>query len=364
MDVTDASVAVIRDSFGRLPDGREVERVELRGEAGFSVSIITYGAAVQALHVPDRDRCCADVVLGHDTIEPYLARREFFGATVGRYANRIARAAFVLDGVRHGLSANDGVNTLHGGAEGFDRALWSIEALGEGPEPFVTLGYVSPDGECGFPGTVSALVTYRISGPQALTMTFEATTDRPTVLNLTHHGYFNLGGVATSGDVLDHELTLFAEHFLPVDAGLIPSGERAPVAGSPFDFRKARPIGAGIREAHTQLQLARGYDHCFVLAGERIASPRLAARVVHPGSGRTLDLFTDQPGIQFYSGNFLDGTIETKSGRLCRQSDAFCLEPQGWPDAPNQPDFPSARVAPGDVYRHRTILSFNATSGD
>lgn len=351
--------AVVRDAFGRLPDGRAVERVSLRGAAGFCVSIITYGAAVQALHVPDRAGECADVVLGRDRIEPYLARRDFFGATVGRYANRIADAAFVLDGVRHQLSANDGGNCLHGGSGGFDRALWTIEAVGSEPEPFVTLAHASPDGDDGFPGILTARVTYRISGGRELTIAFEATTDRPTVVNLTHHGFFNLGGVAGHCDVLDHELAIFADRFLPVDARLIPLDTVVPVNGTPFDFRAPRTIGAHIREANEQLRLARGYDHCFVLRGERTTPPRLAARVVHPASGRVLDLLTDQPGIQFYSGNFLDGTVEGKYGRLHRQSDAFCLEPQIWPNAPNRPDFPSARLDPGEAYRHVSIFRFS-----
>jgi aldose 1-epimerase len=359
MSVASSSGAIVRDAFGQLPNGRPVERVSLHGAAGFLVSIITYGAAVQALHVPDRGGKLADVVLGHDRIEPYLARRNFFGATVGRYANRIADAAFTLDGVRHQLSANDGGNCLHGGSGGFDRALWTIEAVGSVPEPFLTLAHASPDGEDGFPGTLAARVTYRITGERELTIAFEATTDRPTIVNLTHHGFFNLGGVAGDCDVLDHELVIFADRFLPVDAELIPLDEFAPVDGTPFDFRVPRPIGAHIRAAHEQLRLTRGYDHCFVLRGERNAPPGLAARVVHPASGRVLDLLTDQPGIQFYSGNFLDGTVEGKYGRLHRQSDAFCLEPQIWPNAPNRADFPSPRLEPDESYRHVSIFRFS-----
>jgi aldose 1-epimerase len=359
MRATEQPGAVARDVFGHLPDGRAVERVLLRGMAGFEVSIITYGAAVQSLLAPDRDGRLADVVLGHDTIEPYLARRDFFGATVGRYANRIAGAAFMLDGVYHQLSANDGRNTLHGGTEGFDRALWSIDTIGSGPEPFVVFSRESPDGENGFPGTLLARVTYQVSGGQTLTITLEATTNRPTFVNLTHHGYFNLGGGAQAGDILDHELTLFADRFLPIDAELIPLPEALDVAGTPFDFRSPRLIGARIREGHQQLRLAHGYDHCFVLGRDRSASPRLAARAVHPASGRAFDLMTDQPGIQFYSGNFLDGSVAGKHGSPHRQSDAFCLEPQCWPDAPNRPDFPSARLNPGETYRHVSSLRFH-----
>lgn len=348
-----------REPFGHLPDGTAVERITLRGEAGFSVSIMTLGAAIQALYAPDRAGGCADVVLGHDTLEPYLARRDFFGATVGRYANRIANAAFTLDGACHTLCANDGANTLHGGAEGFDRVLWAIESLGESPTPFVTLTRTSPDREAGFPGELIARVTYSISGPQQVTIAYEATTDRPTVVNLTHHGYFNLAGTASGEDILGHELTLQAERFLPVDSGLIPVGAPADVAGTPFDFRGPRLIGTSIRMDDPQLRLARGYDHCFVTHDAEVSAPRPVARVVHRASGRALDLATDQPGIQFYSGNFLDGSIPGKGGRLYRQSDAFCLEPQRWPAAPNRPDFPSARLDPGQTYRHVSVFSFH-----
>lgn len=357
--LSEMSEPVSRDVFGVLPDGRAVERITLRGEAGFAVSIITWGGAVQALWAQDRNGQCDDVVLGHDALEPYLARRDFFGATVGRNANRIAGAAFTLDGVRHGLDANDGRNTLHGGADGFDRALWSVENIDCDPAPSLTLGHTSPDGEGGFPGALTARVHFRLTGPQELTIAFEATTDRPTIVSLTHHGYFNLGGAVAGGDILDHELTLFADRYLPVDASLIPLGAPAGVADTPFDFRAPRAIGAAIRTDDEQLRRAHGYDHCFVLGDEVAVAPRLAARVVHPDSGRALDLITDQPGLQFYSGNFLDGSSGGKAGRLYRQSDAFCLEPQAWPDAPNRPDYPSTRLDPGKTYRHSTTFRFH-----
>lgn len=353
------SKPVSRDVFGGLPDGRAVERITLRGEAGFAVSIITWGAAVQALWAPDRNGQCDDVVLGHDTLEPYLARRDFFGATVGRYANRIAGAAFTLDGARYELDANDGGNTLHGGTEGFDRQLWNIESIGCDPVPSLTLGHASPDGAGGFPGALTARVHFRLTGPQELKIAFEATTDRPTVLSLTHHGYFNLGGAVAGGDILDHELTLFTDRYLPVDADLIPLGAPADVAGTPFDFRSPRMIGAAIRVDDEQLRRARGYDHCYILGDDVAAAPRLAARVGHPASGRALDVITDQPGLQFYSGNFLDGGSGGKSGRLYRQSEAFCLEPQAWPNTPNRPDYPSTRLDPGKAYRRSTTFRFH-----
>lgn len=360
----DAPAPLLREDFGRMPDGSPVERLTLRGEAGFEVAIITLGATVQALHVPDRNGERADVVLGFERLEPYLSTRSFFGATIGRYANRIAGAAFALDGGRYELPANNGSNCLHGGSVGFDRALWIVEDVGEGSEPFATLRHVSPDGDQGFPGTLTTRLTYRVVGGCALALEFEATTDRPTVVNLTHHGFFNLGGVEQAQSILDHDLTIFGDSILPVDAGLIPDGGPVPVAGTPFDFRNGAPIGARIRDKHEQLQFGHGYDHCYRLSGGRTVEPRLAARVVHPGSGRGLELLTDQHGLQLYTGNMLDGTVAGKYGRLHRQSDAFCLEPQAFPDAPNRPDFPSTRLDPGETYRHHSMLRFFTVEGE
>jgi len=349
--------AVLRESFGLMPDGARVERVRLHGADGFEVAIISYGAAVQALHVPDRDGRLADIVLGHDDLPPYLASRRYFGATVGRYANRIAGGAFTLDGQQYRLPINDGPNALHGGLHGFDRKNWTIEAVSDAS---VRLSCVSPDGEEGYPGTLTTRVTYTLTGAREFTIAFTATTDAATVVNLTHHGFFNLGGVETGSDVLDHVLTLRADRFLPVDATAIPLGAPAPVEGTPFDFRVPQAIGARIRHAHEQIRLGRGYDHNFCLSDGRLEAPRLAARVEHPASGRVMELLTDQPGLQFYSGNFLDGTAPGKFGRLYRQSDAFCLEPQAWPDTPNRPDYPSARLDPGQTYRHTSIYRFSA----
>jgi len=348
---------VLREIFGTLPDGTRVERVRLRGADGFEVAIIMYGAAVQALYVPDRDGKLADIVLGHDDLQPYLASRRYFGATVGRYANRIAGGAFTLDGQQYRLPVNDGPNSLHGGLHGFDRKNWTIEAVSDAS---VTLSLVSPAGEEGYPGTLTTSVTYTLTGARELTIAFTATTDAATVVNLTHHGFFNLGGVENGDDVLDHVLTLHADHYLPVDATAIPLGAPAMVEGTPFDFHEPQAIGARIRQVDEQLRLGRGYDHNFCLPGGRTDAPRLAARVKHPASGRVMELLTDQPGLQFYSGNFLDGTAAGKFGRLYRQSDAFCLEPQAWPDTPNRPDYPSARLDPGQTYRHTSIYRFSA----
>jgi aldose 1-epimerase len=349
----------VREIFGRLSDGSIVERVHLRDNEGFEASIITYGAAVQALNAPDREGRAADIVLGHEELEPYVAQRRFFGATVGRYANRVAGAAFTLDGETHRLAANNGPNALHGGNDGFDRKLWTIEAVGERPAPFVALTLISPDGDEGYPGTLKARVTYSLTAGKELTIAFSATTDRPTLVNLTNHSFFNLAGVRSGGDVLDHVLTVAADCYLPVDAGAIPLAGPEPIAATPFDFRVAHPIGERIRDAHEQLRLGRGYDHTYCLPGGRTERPRIAARVEHPASGRVMALLTDQPGLQFYSGNFLDGTTRGKHGRLHRQSDALCLEPQTWPDTPNRPDFPGARLDPGQTYRHTSIYRFS-----
>ncbi|HEY9216380.1 MAG TPA: aldose epimerase family protein [Ancylobacter sp.] len=351
-----ASAHILRETFGMMPDGARVERVCLRGADGFEACIISYGAAVQALHVPDRAGKLADIVLGHDALEPYLAHRRYFGATVGRYANRIAGGTFTLDGQAFRLPVNDGPNSLHGGLQGFDRKNWTINAVSDAS---VTLSCVSPHGEEGYPGTLTTRVAYTLTGERELTISFEATTDAATVVNLTHHGFFNLGGVEAGGDVLDHVLTLYADRFLPVDADAIPLGAPAPVEGTPFDFRAPQAIGARIRQADEQIRLGRGYDHNFCLSDQRLEAPRRAAKVTHPGTGRVMELLTDQPGLQFYSGNFLDGTAEGKFGRLHRQSDAFCLEPQAWPDTPNRPDYPSARLDPGQTYRHTSIYRFS-----
>jgi aldose 1-epimerase len=350
---------IARETFGHLPDGTPVEKVTLRGAGGFEVAVITYGAAVQALNVPDREGRCADIVLGHDAFTPYLADRRFFGATVGRYANRIAGGCFELDGQRIALPRNDGPNSLHGGPDGFDRRLWQVQAVEKGPLSSVTLAYDSPAGEGGFPGALSARVTYALTGDTTFSITFEAETDQPTIVNLTHHGFFNLAGAVAGLDVLDHRLTIEADSFLPTDAAGIPSGGPAPVAGTPFDFAQPRTIGERIRDANEQLRLRRGYDHNFCLRGGRTEPPRAVARVEHPASGRVMTLMTDQPGLQFYSGNFLDGSVVARDGRLCRQSDALCLEPQAWPDAPNRPDFPSARLDPGEIYRHVSVFQFS-----
>lgn len=350
-----------REAFGQLPDGTASEIVTLRGDNGFEARIMTYGAALQSLFVPDRAGHLADVVLGRDDLEGYVAVRRFLGATIGRYANRIANGAFELDGRRVQLPANDGPNALHGGPAGFDRKNWAVTALGETPAPFVTLSYVSPDGEEGYPGSLQTTVSYSISGGTELSLAFAATADRPTVVNLTNHSFFNLGGVELDGDILDHRLTLAADSYLPVDAAGIPWGHPSRVDGTPFDFRTSLRVGARLHDRNEQVRIRQGYDHNFCLRAGATREVRSAARLEDPRSGRVLELLTDQPGLQFYSGNFLDGTVTGKYRRLHRQYDALCLEPQLYPNTPNRPDYPSARLDPGQTYRHTSRYRFSAT---
>jgi aldose 1-epimerase len=357
----DAILPVTREIFGTLPDGRAVERVTLRDAGGFEARVITYGALLQALWVPDAHGLRDDLVLGFDDLAGYLARRGYFGASVGRYANRIADARFVLDGKVVQLAANNGPHALHGGLDGFDKKLWQIAEIDDGAQPGVTLVYVSADGEEGYPGRLDVRVSYRLTAACELSVSFTARTDRPTIVNLTNHSFFNLEGAASGTDVLDHRLALSADRFLAIDPNAIPlAGPPRTVIGTPFDFREAAAIGARIRDDDVQLRHGRGYDHNFCLdsAGE----VRLAARLEAPRSGRILELSTDQPGLQVYSGNYLDGTIAGKQGRLYRQSDAVCLEPQIWPNAPNRPDFPTARLVPGEVYQHRIVYRFLSAS--
>jgi aldose 1-epimerase len=353
---------VARTIFGHLPDGTAIDMVRLCGDDGFEVRLISYGAAIQSIVTPDRAGRLADVVLGFDDLAGYVALRRYFGATVGRYANRIAQGRFELDGRGFQVPTNDGDNALHGGLAGFDCKSWSITAIGEAPAPFVTLSYVSPDGEEGYPGRLEAQVTCSLSGGHEFSLAYAAVTDRPTIVNLTNHSFFNLAGVEPGGDILDHRLTIAADRYLPVTAAGIPlAGAPNPVDATPFDFREVHRVGARFGDANQQLRIRQGYDHNFCLRGGVSAAPRFAARVEDPKSGRVLELWTDQPGVQFYSGNSLDGTATGKYRRAYRQYDALCLEPQAFPDAPNRQDFPSARLDPGQTYRHHSRYRFSVS---
>ena len=352
---TATAAGVTRSAFGTLPDGRIVEAIRLVNGNGMAATILTYGATIQALLVPGRDGVPVDVVLGHATLAPYLAQPQFMGATVGRVANRIAGGRFRLDGIDHEVPPNDGPNALHGGPDGFDKANWTISAIGTDPA-FVTLALVSPAGDQGFPGTLRATATYRLAENNELQIDYGAEADQPTVVNITNHAYWNLAGEG-SGSAMAHRLQIPADHYLPTDAGAIPTGEIRPVAGTAFDFRRATAIGARVRDAgDRQILFGRGYDHNWVLVPG--SGCRLVALLEDPGSGRTLALHSDQPGLQFYSGNFLDGTSVGKSGRLYRMGDAVAIEPQMFPDTPNQPGFGSIRLDPGEHYHHHIILRF------
>lgn len=349
----------MREPFGTTADGTVVEAITLSNAQGISARVITYGATLQSLLLPDRNGRLDDVVLGYSDLTGYLTRPQYFGSTIGRFANRIAGAEFSLDGSTYSLAANDSSNSLHGGRRGFDKVVWSIAAVSSGPEASVSLTYVSPDGEEGYPGTLNVTVTYSLDEPGVLTTSYEATTDKPTIVNLTHHSLFNLAGVESDRSVLDQRLTIGADAYTPVDGRLIPTGEIRDVAGSPFDFRESRAIGARIRDAgDPQIVTGRGYDHNFVLNGGTTDRPKFAARMEDPASGRVLELFTTEPGLQVYSGNFLDGTTVGKGNRVYRQGDGLALEPQRFPDAPNQPAFPSARLDPGETYRQTSYYRF------
>ena len=346
-----------REAFGTLPDGTPVEAVVLTGANGVSARIMTLGATLQALVAPDRAGKLADVTLGHDDARNYIERPNFWGQTIGRYANRIAGARFPLDGKTYQLSQNDRTNSLHGGADGFDRRVWKITRVGEeGGAAVVTMRLVSPAGDQGYPGTLTTDVTYSLDDGGALTIDFAASTDAPTIVNLTNHAMFNMAGEGAPGGLTAHRLTIPAGRFTPVDANLIPTGELKPVTGTPFDFTSPRLIDAVVRDGtDPQIVIGRGIDHNFVLDAGATPEPKLAARLEDPASGRVLEVLSDQPGVQVYTGNFLVGALVGKRGHVYRMGDGVALEPQLFPDTPNQPSFGSARIAPGKPYRHRMI---------
>jgi aldose 1-epimerase len=352
------SLSVSRAPFGTLPDGRAVELFTLTNAHGVEIRAMTYGAIITAIYTPDRNGRRDDIVLGFDSVAGYLSGSPYFGAVVGRYANRIAGGHFTLDGVTYTLARNNGPNSLHGGLRGFDKVLWSAEPVRSDSAVGVRLRYTSPDGEEGYPGTLQVQVTYTLTAHDELIVDYDATTDKATPLNLSQHTYWNLHGHG-QGDILDHVLSLDASRYTPVDSTLIPTGEIAPVAGTPFDFRTPAAVGARIDAANEQLGFGHGYDHNWVLDQPRPGILSHAARLVDPVSGRAIDVSTTEPGIQFYAGNFLDGTIKGKGGQVYGHRGALCLETQHFPDSPNHPNFPPTILRPGQRYQSRTIVTFS-----
>ena len=346
--------AVNRSPFGRTAEGEAVDLFTLSNAHGIEVRVITYGAIITSVKTPDRNGRFADIVLGFDDLDSYLTRSRFFGAVAGRYANRIAKGRFTIDGKTFQLATNNDANHLHGGVKGFDKVVWKAEPFERNGNKGVVLKYTSRDGEEGYPGTLNASVTYTLTPRDELVVDYGATTDKATHVNLTQHSYFNLAGEG-NGDVLRHQMMINADRYTPVDEGLIPTGELAPVDGTPFDFRKPAAIGARIDADDEQIRRGAGYDHNFVLNGGR--GLHLAARVVEPATGRTLVVETTEPGVQFYSGNRLS-RAPGKSGHMYDLRGGFCLETQHFPDSPNKPAFPSTLLRPGETYATKTVFTF------
>ena len=345
---------IVKSTFGEMPDGTTVDKYTLKNAMGMEVDVITYGGIITRWTAPDKNGKYDDVVLGFDDLKSYLDGNPYFGALIGRYGNRIAKGKFSLDGQTYTLATNDGENHLHGGLKGFDKVIWAATPKSTDEGAILELTYTSVDGEEGYPGNLDVKVTYTLTGDNQLEVLYEAVSDKPTVVNLTQHSYFNLSGDFTQS-VLDHELFLDADAYLPVDGGLIPTGELRPVAGTPFDFTTSKVMGKEIGADDAQLKLGKGYDHCWVL-NEEESGFGLAASAYHPGTGRVLEVYTDEPGIQFYSGNFLDGTLPAQKGGVYGQRAGFCLETQHYPDSPNQSSFPSVRLNPGETYKTKTTF--------
>lgn len=354
--VETVEVSVMKTSFGTTAAGQAVAQYTLKNRNGMEVSVISYGGRITSLKVPDNKGEFADVVIGFDSLSQYTKDNPYFGALIGRYGNRIANGKFELDEKTYQLPINDGPNSLHGGPMGFDKVIWDIAAMPN--QNALKLSYTSKDMEQGYPGTLTTVVTYTLTEDNTLEVAYEATTDKPTVVNLTQHSYFNLSGNFNQ-PIVDHEIMLNANQFLPVNKTLIPTGELRPVAGTPFDFREAKSIASGINTENDQLKKGGGYDHCWVLNNQNTGM-RIAASAYHPENGRLLEVYTDEPGIQFYTGNFLDGTLPQKGGKgAYAYRTAFCLETQHYPDAPNQSDFPSTVLRPGEKYATKTIFKFS-----
>lgn len=353
---TENPVSISKAGFGETADGAEVESYVLKNENGMEVEIITYGGIINSLKVPNNENLSEDVVLGYDSLDQYIKGSPYFGAIIGRYGNRIANGKFTIDDVEYSLAVNDGKNHLHGGLMGFDKVIWNAETVEKDNAVALELSYLSKDMEEGYPGNLECKVTYTLNNSNVLDVLYEATTDKKTVINLTQHSYFNLSG-DFSKPILDHEVSIDSDQFLPVDATLIPTGQLKDVKGTPFDFRTAKPIGQDIDADDEQLKKGGGFDHCWVL-NDQDAGMRLAATAYHKESGRYLEVFSDEPAIQFYTGNFLDGTLPAKNGGTYGHRSGFCLETQHYPDSPNQESFPSVVLAPGEKYETRTSFKF------
>lgn len=342
--------------FGEV-DGKAVDLYSVSFESGLQAKVTNYGGIITSLFVPDRNGEIEDVVLGYDSLQGYLTKTPYFGALIGRYGNRIAKGQFLLDGKEYSLATNNGVNHLHGGVKGFDKVVWEVIANYRTSDSIgITLKYVSQDGESGYPGTLTSLVQYTFT-PNSLKISYQATTDAPTVVNLTQHTYFNLSGNVAE-DILGHELILAASRYLPVDSTLIPTGEIRSVAETAFDFTSAKLIGKEIEAEDEQLDFGKGYDHCWVLDGGQTKASRLIGSLTHAGSGRAMDIYTTEPAIQFYSGNFLDGSLTGKGGKVYEFRNGLCLETQHYPDSPNQYKFPNVVLRPGEDYSSETIYEF------
>ena len=351
-----------RSTFGKMPDGRSVPAVTLTNANGISATVIALGATLQSVVMPDREGKKADVALGYDNLADYIDQPQYFGSTVGRFANRLAGGRFKLDGNTWQTPINNGANALHGGTLGFDKVLWEVTGVQSGPTASVTLRYVSPDGDQGYPGTMTVDATYSLDENNDLRIEYAATTDRPTIANITNHAYWNLSGEGAPNGAMGHVVTIPADHYLPTDSGAIPTGEYRPVAGTVFDFRKPTVVGERVRDARDeQIVFGRGYDHNWVVGRKVTADQHLMARVEDPASGRGFELWSNQPGLQMYSGNFFDATSHGKDKKIYRMGDAIVMEPQIFPDAPNQKDFPDARLAPGETYRN--VMTYRLTTG-
>jgi len=355
--VTHAQATVTKETFGKTAEGESVDLYTLRNAHGVEAKITNYGGIVTSLKVPDRSGKFDDIVLGFNDFDSYLKGHPYFGAIIGRYGNRIAKGRFTLNGVEYKLAVNNGENHLHGGIKAFDKVVWTGKESKTAAGPAVTLTYLSKDGEEGYPGNLNVTVVYTLTNHDELRIDYSATTDKDTVTNLTHHSYFNLAGEG-NGDILNHRVMINATRFVPTDAGSIPTGELRNVAGTPFDFRKLTAIGARINQDEEQLKLGNGYDHTWIING-RPGALRLAAQAFEPRSGRRMQVWTTEPGMQFYTGNFLDGTLTGKSGKIYQRRYGFCFETQHYPDSPNHPAFPTTTLKKGATYRSTTIYRFS-----